>query len=43
MGNTKQKCPECGCAKLKFSEEGLICSKCGLIVSESYFSGKLII
>jgi len=37
------KCPECGCKKLQLTTDGLLCTKCGLVVSENYFSGKMLI
>jgi len=37
------KCPECGCKELKLTADGMLCTKCGLVVSESYFSGKMLI
>jgi len=38
-----RKCPECGCKKLQYSPEGLMCKKCGLIITENYYSGKMVI
>ncbi|MDI6826265.1 MAG: TFIIB-type zinc ribbon-containing protein [Candidatus Aenigmarchaeota archaeon] len=40
---TNEKCPECGGEKLVMNSEGLICSKCGLIISETYFSGNEVV
>jgi transcription initiation factor TFIIIB Brf1 subunit/transcription initiation factor TFIIB len=37
------KCPECGCKNLKLNADGLVCTKCGLIISENYFSENMII
>lgn len=34
----QDKCPECGCKKLQLTADGLLCTKCGLVISESYFS-----
>ncbi|MCX6821550.1 MAG: hypothetical protein NTW30_02100 [Candidatus Aenigmarchaeota archaeon] len=43
MENPK-KCPECGCKKLQLNADGLVCVKCGLIISDSIFSeGSMII
>jgi len=30
-----QVCPECGSEDLKYSEEGLVCQECGLVVESS--------
>jgi transcription initiation factor TFIIIB Brf1 subunit/transcription initiation factor TFIIB len=35
-----QKCPECGSSKLKLNADGLVCMKCGLLISETLFSGE---
>jgi len=31
-----RKCPECGSKNLALNIEGVICNKCGLIISERY-------
>jgi len=36
MGISTKKCPECGSKKLALNIDGLICGKCGLIISERY-------
>ncbi|RLI98572.1 MAG: hypothetical protein DRP00_01705 [Candidatus Aenigmatarchaeota archaeon] len=35
-------CPECGSEKLELTNEGLVCKKCGLVIEETYYSGKRI-
>jgi len=34
-----QKCPDCGCKKLQLKTDGIVCMKCGLVISDTYFSG----
>ncbi len=36
MGIMPRKCPECGSKNLAYNNDGLICSKCGLIIFERY-------
>jgi len=35
-----KRCPECGSEKLEWTEDGLICRKCGLVLSETFYSGQ---
>ena len=43
MGILPKKCPECGSEKFVVNSDGKICRKCGLVVSENYYSGKMLI
>ncbi len=33
------KCPECGSRKIMMKADELMCGKCGLILSEGFYSG----
>jgi len=43
MGLMPKKCPECGSKKIVMNTEGTICKKCGLVISENFYSGKMLI
>jgi len=36
-------CPDCGSKKLNNTAEGVICGKCGSILTENFFSGGKVI
>jgi len=36
----EMKCPECGSDKISNNGEGMLCNKCGLVISEGYYSGR---
>jgi len=35
-----KRCPECGSEDLEWTEDGLICRKCGLVLSDTFYSGQ---
>jgi len=43
MKMNKRKCPECGNSLHWDRNDGLICSGCGLIVQQSYYSGRELV
>jgi len=38
-----KSCPECGSEKLANAAEGVICGKCGSILTENFFSGGKVV
>jgi len=36
-------CPECGSKKIENNHEGVICTDCGLVIDESFYSGGRIV
>ena len=35
-----KRCPECGSKNLEWTDDGLICKDCGLVLSETFYSGQ---
>jgi len=38
-----ESCPECGSEKVEVKNEGMFCKKCGLLIEQTYFSGRRVV